>query len=130
MVLHILETPKKPYKAFLKIKAIRKQLESFKAKRTPFSNSINENKTERFSKNHTQDCITKSSYDLNYSLNSLGRNTFMTSIAETLIGKKIEVTTPYHKRKPISLEHTKGLRISRTIESQIFCSSKNAITKY
>ena len=92
MVLYILETLKKPNKAFLKIKAIRKQLESFKV--NPISISIYENESKRFSKKRTQDFITKASYDPNYSLNSLGRNFTMTSIAETLIGKKIEVKTP------------------------------------
>ena len=128
MALQLLETRKAHNHAFLKIKAIRNQPECFKV--NPISISIYENKSERFSKKHTQDFTTKSFYDPNYSQNSLERNTLMTSIAETLIGKKIEVTTPYHKRNPITLEHTKGLRISRTIESQIFCSSKNAITKY
>ena len=94
MVLNILETLKKPNKAFLKFKAIRVVLEIFKAKRTQFSNFSNENESERFSKNHTRDFTAKSIYDLNYSLNNLGRNFSMTSFAETLIGKKIEVKTP------------------------------------
>ena len=94
MVLHILKTLKKSNKAFLKFKAIRVVLESFKAKRTQFSNCSNENESKRFSKNQTQDFILKSSYDPIYSLNILGRNFSMTSFAETLIGKKIEVKTP------------------------------------
>ncbi len=73
MVQNILETLKKPNKAFLKFKTILVVLESFKAKRTLFSNCSNENESKRFSKNRTQDFIKKSSYDLNYSLNNLGR---------------------------------------------------------
>ena len=94
MVLQLSETQKALNKVFLKFKANRVALERFKTKRRQFSNCSNENESERFSKNHLRDFITKSSYDLNYSLNSLGRNTSMTSIAETLIGKKIEVKTP------------------------------------
>jgi hypothetical protein len=94
MVLNILETLKKPIKAFLKFITIRVVLESFLVKLTTFLNFSNENESKRFSKNHTRDFIKKSSYDLNNSLNNLGRNFSMTSIAETLIGKKIEVKTP------------------------------------
>lgn len=94
MVLHILKTLKKPNKVFLKFKAIRVVLESFKVKITQFSNCSNEKESERFSKNSTQNFLKKSSYDLNYSLNILGHNFSMTSIAETLIGKKIEAKTP------------------------------------
>ena len=94
MVLQLLESQKALNKAFLKTKANREPLECFKVNRTQFSNSINENETERFSKNQTQDFITKSSYDPIYSLNITGRFIAMTSIAETLIGKKIEVKTP------------------------------------
>ena len=94
MVLNILETLKKPNKAFLKFKAIRVVLEIFLVKLTPFSNCSNEKESERFSKKSTQDFLKKSSYDPNYSLNILGRNFSMTSFAETLIGKKIEVKTP------------------------------------
>ena len=130
MVLNILETPKKRNKAFLKFKAIRVVLEIFKAKLIQFSNFSNEKESERFSKNSTQDFLKKSSYDPNYSLNILGRNFSMTSIAETLIGKKIEVKTPYHIRKRISLEHTKGLTISRILEYQIFWSSKNTTIQH
>ena len=124
MISNLLEPRKALNKAFLKIKANREPLECFKVNLTNVLNSINENETERFSKNQTQDFILKSSYDPIYSLNISGRNASMTSIAETLIGKKIEVTTPYHIRKRISLEHTKGFTISRTIENQNFCSSK------
>ena len=94
MVLNILKTLKKPNKAFLKFKAIRVVLEIFKAKLIQFSNFSNEKESKRFSKNQTQDFILKSSNDPIYSLNILGRNFSMTSIAETLIGKKIEVKTP------------------------------------
>jgi hypothetical protein len=125
MVLQLLETQKSSNKAFKKTKANREPLECFKVNRIQFSISINENESERFSKNQTQDFITKSSYDPIYSLNTSGRIFPMTSIAETLIGKKIEVETPYHIRKRISLEHTKGFTISRTIEYQNFCNSKN-----
>ena len=118
MILHILETRKAHYNAFLKTKAIRKLLESFKI--NPISISIYENKSERFSKNLTQDFITKSFYGLNYSSNTSGRNASMTSIAETLIGEKIEVKTPYHIRKRIFLEHTKGFTISHILEYQNF----------
>ena len=95
MVLHILETLKKPNKAFLKIKAIRKQLESFKV--NPISISINENESERFHKNLFQDFLKTTSNDPIYSSNTLGQNFSMASIAETLICKKIEVKTPYYQ---------------------------------
>ena len=124
MVLQLLESQKALNKAFKKNKANREPLECFKVNLSQFSISINENETERFSKNQNHDFITKSSYDPIYSLNISGRFITMTSIAETLIGKKIEVKTPYHIRKSISLEHTKGFTISRTIENQNFCNSK------
>ena len=124
MNLQLLESQKALNKAFLKTKANREPLECFKVNRIQFSNSINENETERFSKNQTHDFTLKSSYDPIYSLNISGRFITMTSIAETLIGKKIEVKTPYHIRKRISLEHPKGFTISRTIENQNFGSSK------
>ncbi len=127
MTQQLLEHRKALNKAFLKTKANREPLECFKVNRIQFSNSINENETERFSKNQTQDFILKSSYDPIYSLNTSGRFITMTSIAETLIGKKIEVTTPYHIHKRISLEHTKGLTISRTTEYQNFCNSKTPL---
>ena len=94
MVQNILETLKKPIKAFLKIKTILLVIESLKAKRTQFSNCLNENESKRFSKNQTQDFLKKFAYDPIYSLNILGRNFTMISIAETLIGKKNEVKTP------------------------------------
>ena len=124
MVLQLLESQKALNKAFLKTKANREPLECFKVNRIQFSNSINEKESERFSKNYTRDFLKKSSYGPIYSLNILGRNFSMTSIAETLIGKKIEVKTPYHIRKRISLEHPKGFTISRTLEYQNFCNSK------
>ena len=94
MVLQLLESQKALNKAFKKNKANREPLECFKVNLSQFSISINENETERFSKNQNQDFITKSSYDPIYSLNISGRLITMTSIAETLIGKKIEVKTP------------------------------------
>ena len=94
MVLQLSETQKALNKVFLKFKANRVALERFKTKRTPFSNCSNENESERFSKKRTQDFILKSSYDPNYSLDNLSCNFSMTSIAETLIGKKIEAKTP------------------------------------
>lgn len=94
MVLHLLETQKPQTKAFLKIKAIRKLLECFKVNFIQFSNSNNEKETEKFHKNQTQDFLKTIFYDPIYSLNTLGRNFSMASIAETLIGKKIEVKTP------------------------------------
>ena len=96
MVLHLLETQKPQTKAFLKIKAIRKLLESFKLNRTQFSNSNNEKETEKFHKNLFQDFLKTTFYDPIYSLNTLGRNFSMASIAETLIGKKIEAKTPVY----------------------------------
>ena len=124
MTQQLLKSQKALNKAFKKTKANREPLECFKVNRIQFSISINENETERFSKNQTHDFTLKSSYDPIYSLNISGRFITMTSIAETLIGKKIEVTTPYHIRKRISLEHTKGLTISHTLEYQNFCNSK------
>ena len=100
MVQNILETPKKPNKAFLKFKAIRVVLESFKVKITPFSNCSNEKGSERFSKNSTQNFLKKSSYDPNYSLNYLGRNFSMTSFAETLIGKMMRLLNTSKEIKP------------------------------
>ena len=127
MVLQLLESQKALNKAFLKTKANREPLECFKVNLTNVLNSLNENETERFSKNQTHDFTLKSSYDPIYSLNISGRFITMTSIAETLIGEKIEVKTPYHIRKRISLEHTKGLTISHTIENQNFCNSKTPL---
>ena len=124
MNLQLLESQKALSKAFLKTKANREPLECFKVNLTNVLNSLNENETERFSKNQTNDFTLKSSYDPIYSLNISGRFITMTSIAETLIGKKIEVKTPYHIRKRIFLEHTKGFTISRTLEYQNFCNSK------
>ena len=63
MKLQLLESQKALNKAFLKIKANREPFECFKIKRTRFSISINENETERFSKNRTYDFIKKASYD-------------------------------------------------------------------
>ena len=83
MILHILETQKALNKAFLKNKANRELLECFKVNLIQFLNSNNEKETERFSKKHAQDFIKKAAYDLNYSLNTSGRNASMTSIAET-----------------------------------------------
>lgn len=94
MVLQLLEPRKALNKAFSKIKANREPLECFKVNLTNVLNSIYENESERFSKNRTQDFTLKSSFDSIYSLNISGRFITMTSIAETLIGKKIEVTTP------------------------------------
>ena len=130
MNLQLLESQKALSKAFLKTKANREPLECFKVNLTNVLNSLNENETERFSKNQTHDFILKSSYDPIYSLNISGRFITMTSIAETLIGKKIEVKTPYHILKRISLEHTKGLTISRILEYQIFWSSKNTTIQH
>ena len=127
MVLQLLESQKALNKAFLKTKANREPLECFKVNLTNVLNSLNENETERFSKNQTHDFTLKSSYDPIYSLNISGRFITMTSIAETLIGEKIEVKTPYHIRKRISLEHTKGLTISHTLEYQNFCNSKTPL---
>ena len=127
MTQQLLKSQKALNKAFKKTKANREPLECFKVNRIQFSISINENETERFSKNQTQDFITKSSYDPIYSLNITGRFIAMTSIAETLIGKKIEVKTPYHIRKRISLEHPKGFTISRILEYQNFCNSKTPL---
>lgn len=124
MTQQLLKSQKALNKAFLKTKANREPLECFKVNLTNVLNSINENETERFSKNQTHDFTLKSSYDPIYSLNISGRFITMTSIAETLIGKKIEVKTPYHIRKRISLEHTKGFTISRILEYQNFCNSK------
>ncbi len=94
MVQNILETLKKPNKAFLKFITIRVVLEIFLVKLTTFLNFSNENESKRFSKKRNQDFLKKSSYNTNYSLNNLGRYFFMTSIVETLIGKKIEAKTP------------------------------------
>ena len=77
MVQNILETLKKPNKAFLKFKAIRVLLESFKVKLSQFSNFSNENESGIFSKKNTQDFLKKFAYDLNYSLNNLGRKIAM-----------------------------------------------------
>ena len=89
MVLNILETLKKSNKAFLKFKNIRVVLESFKAKLKLFSNYSNENKSEIFSKNRTQDFIKKSSYNPNYSLNILGRYFAMVNSSKIHIGNTI-----------------------------------------
>ena len=89
MVLNILETLKKFNKAFLKFKAIRVFLESFLAKLIQFPNCSNENESEKFSKNRTQDFIKKSSYDPNYSLNNLGRYFALVNSSKTLIGNTI-----------------------------------------
>ena len=71
-------------KAFLKIKAILELLESFKAKRTPFSNYSNENESKRFSKNRTQDFLKKSSYQ--------STNLFIKAVAEASLYFKINST--------------------------------------
>ena len=89
MVQNILETLKKPNKAFLKFKAIRVVLESSKVKIKQFSNCSNENESKRFSKKRTQDFIKKSSYNPNYSLNNLGRYFAMVNSSKTLIGNTI-----------------------------------------
>ncbi len=54
MAQNILETQKKPNKAFLKLKNIRVVFESFKVKINQFSKCSNENEFERFFKNHTR----------------------------------------------------------------------------
>ena len=96
MILHILETQKPLNEAFLKIRAIRKLLECFKVNFIQVLNSNNEKETEKFHKNQTQDFLKTIFYDPIYSLNTLGRNFSMASIAETLIGKKIEAKTPVY----------------------------------
>ena len=59
MVLQLLE-PQKPYnKAFLKIKANREPLVRFKVKLFQFSNSNNENESEKFHNNLFQDFLEK-----------------------------------------------------------------------
>ena len=83
MILNILEPRKVLNKAFLKIKANRELLESFKVNLIQIPNSINDKENKRFSKNRTQDFIKKSSYDPIYSLNKLGRHATITSITET-----------------------------------------------
>ncbi len=86
-----LETLKKPNKAFLKFKAIRVVLEIFKVKRTQFSNCINENETEIFSKNFFKDFIVKFNHDLNYYLNNSGHFFVLVFSSKMLNGRKIEV---------------------------------------
>ncbi len=80
MVQNILETLKKPNRAFLKFITIRVVLESFLVKLTTFLNFSNENESKRFSKNHTRDFLKKSSYVPIYSLNILGRGFGMIQI--------------------------------------------------
>ncbi len=94
MILLLHEPRKALNNAFLKIKVNREPLECFKV--NLLSISIYENKSERFSKNLFQDFLKTTFYDLNHSLNNLGRNISMASIAETLIGKKIEAKTPVY----------------------------------
>ena len=81
MVQNILETLKKPNKAFLKFKAIRVVLESFKAKLIQFSNFSNENESKRFSKNHTRDFLKKYSFQ--------STNLFIKAVAEASLYFKI-----------------------------------------
>ena len=81
MVLNILETPKKPNKAFLKFKAIRILLESFKPKLIQFSNFSSEKESERFSKKNTQDFLKKYSFQ--------STNLFIKAVAEASLYFKI-----------------------------------------
>lgn len=93
MNLNLLEPRKALNKAFLKIKAHREPLECFKVNLVQILNSINEKETEEFHKNLVIDFLKKTYYDLIYSLNALGQIISIATIAQTLIGKKIEVKT-------------------------------------
>jgi adenine-specific DNA-methyltransferase len=77
MVLHKLEHRKALNKAFLKIKTNQQPLECFKVKLIQFSNYIIEKQIEKFYKNRIPYFFKKAAYDLNYSLNILGRNTLI-----------------------------------------------------
>ena len=59
---NLLEIRKALHKAFLKIKNITELVESFKVNLISIRHSINENETERFSKNRPHDFIKKASY--------------------------------------------------------------------
>ena len=85
MILNILEPRKVLNKAFLKIKANRELLESFKVNLIQIPNSINDKENKRFSKNRTQDFIKKSSYDPIYSLNKLGRRYYYFNYRNPLV---------------------------------------------
>lgn len=58
---------------------------------SPYSKLPKEKSPFSFSKTHTQDFIKKSAIDPIYSLNTLGLDFSMASIAETLIGKKMRL---------------------------------------
>ncbi len=84
MVQNILETLKKPNKAFLKFKTIRVVLESFLVKLTPFLNFSNENESIRFSKKRNQDFLVK--------LSLQSTNLFINAVAEASLYFKINST--------------------------------------
>jgi len=98
--LHNLKPKKALNKAFLKVKPIRSEIESFKTNLAQLLDSINDTESEEFHKNLVIDFLKKTYYDPNYFVNTKGRNDLVIhngDKATTTVGVIIEAKKPTNK---------------------------------
>ncbi len=100
MNLNILTPRKALNKAFLKIKAVRNEIENFRTHLIGLLDRINENESEEFHKNLVSDFLRKSFYDPNHFINTKGHTDLVIHSgkdAQSPVAVIIEIKKPGNK---------------------------------
>ncbi len=95
-------------KAFLKVKAIRNEIELFKVNLISLLDRINEAETEEFHKNIVADFLKNTYYGANYYINTKGRNDLVvhnTNSATGTVGIIIEAKKPTNKTEMLKTDN-------------------------
>lgn len=105
MNLNELNPRKTLNKAFLKVKPIRTEIESFKSNLITLLDTTNDKESEEFHKNLVSDFLKDTYYKQNYFINTKGRNDLVIhngNNAKTTVGVIIEAKKPTNKSEMIS----------------------------
>lgn len=97
---HILQPRKALYKAYLKVKPVRSDIEKFKSHLIGVLDQINEAESEEFHKNLLSDFLKKTYYDPAHSINTKGRNDLVIhngKDAKSTVGVILEAKKPANK---------------------------------
>ncbi|WP_367770726.1 DNA methyltransferase [Flavobacterium sp. WC2421] len=114
----LLEPRKALNKAFLKIKPNRTHIEEFKTNLIKILDSINEKESEEFHKNLVIDFLKKTYYDLNYSVNTKGRNDLVIhngKDAKSNVGVIMEAKSPINKTEMITVANLNGKALQELV---------------
>lgn len=104
--INLLKPRKALNKAFLKIKANRNEIETFKRNLIVLLDRINEAESEEFHKNLVSDFLKNTYYGANQFINTKGRNDLVIhngNIASSTVGVIVEAKKPTNKSEMISV---------------------------